>query len=238
LRFAVLGFDLAQHVAQRRAVGGVARQHLIGDRKTFRRHDQRDHHLHAVAALVAAVAVAALVVLIVRWRCFEIGAGQIVQQDFEAYPKQILPALAQMIEQRRLVFQQFVEAAIERILLHQRIIGAQKTRHRALLKPVPVQAPLAAGIDQPIAHQRLQDVPPPRPFARVQQTICPELIEAVLLIKPACQPARTPLPRSMQLHRLEPYLHAVTFGVRRNLAIGRKQRQLAMPPRAFIKGLD
>jgi hypothetical protein len=43
------------------------------------------------------------------------------------------------------------------ILLHQRIIGAQQIRHRALLEPQPVQAPLAAGIDQ-LADQRLQDV--------------------------------------------------------------------------------
>jgi len=112
LRLTVLGFDLAQHVAQRLAVGGVARQHLIGDRKTFGRHDQRDHHLHAVAALVAAVAVAALVVLILRRRRLEIGAGQIVQKNFKACPEQILPALVQMIEQRRLVRQQLVEAAI------------------------------------------------------------------------------------------------------------------------------
>ena len=42
----------------------------------------------------------------------------------------------------------------------------------------------------------------------------------------------------MQLHRVETHLQAVTFGVRRNFAIGGKQRQLAMPPRAFIKGFD
>jgi hypothetical protein len=70
-----------------------------------------------------------------------------------------------MIEQRRLMLQQLVEAAVEAILLHQRIISAQQIRHRALLEPQPVQAPLAAGIDQPVAHQRLQDVPPLRPFA-------------------------------------------------------------------------
>jgi hypothetical protein len=45
-----------QHVAQRGAVGGVAGQHLVAKRKAVGRHDQRDHHLHAVAALVAAVA--------------------------------------------------------------------------------------------------------------------------------------------------------------------------------------
>src|SRR5215475_13478166 len=42
----------------------------------------------------------------------------------------------------------------------------------------------------------------------------------------------------MQLHRVEPHLHAVTIGVFRNLAIGGKQRQLAVPLAAFIKGFD
>ena len=70
-----------------------------------------------------------------------------------------------MIEQRCLVLQQLVEAAVEGVSLHQRIIRTQQIRHRTLLEPQPMQAPLAAGIDQPVAHQRLQDVPPLRPFA-------------------------------------------------------------------------
>jgi hypothetical protein len=45
-------------------------------------------------------------------------------------------------------------------------------------------------------------------------------------------------PRPVQLHRIEPHLHAVTIGTGRNLAIGRKQRQLAVPLAAFIKGVD
>jgi hypothetical protein len=111
-----------------------------------------------------------------------------------------------MIEQRRLVLQQLVEAAVEAILLRQRIIGAQQIRHRALLEPHPMQAPLAAGIDQPVADQRLQDVPPPRPLTRVRQTRRPEPIEFQLLIELTRQPARAPLPRPVQLHRLEPHL--------------------------------
>ena len=161
-RLAVLRLDLLQKAAQRRLVGGVSRQDLIGERKAFRRHDQRNHHLHAVAALVAAVAVAALVGFVVRRRRLEIGAGQVVQQHIEPRPKQILPALAQMREQRPFVGQQLVQAAVECILLRQRKISAEQITHRASLEPLPVQAPFAAGIDQPIAHQRLQDMLPAR----------------------------------------------------------------------------
>src|SRR5215471_11184414 len=85
------------------------------------------------------------------WRA-KIGAGQVIEQHFKLGTEQILPALAQMIEQCLLVLQQFVEAAIERMYLHQPIISAQQVSHRALLEPQPVQAPLAAGIDQPVAY--------------------------------------------------------------------------------------
>jgi hypothetical protein len=42
----------------------------------------------------------------------------------------------------------------------------------------------------------------------------------------------------VQLHRIEPYLHAVTIGAGWNLTIGWKQRQLAVPPAPFIKSFD
>jgi len=42
----------------------------------------------------------------------------------------------------------------------------------------------------------------------------------------------------VQLHRIEPHLHAITIDACRNLAIGRKQRQLAVPLVPFIKGFD
>src|SRR5215475_2799229 len=49
-----------------------------------------------------------------------------------------------MREQRRLVGQQLIETAIQRILRDQRII-AKQIRHRALLEPLPMQAPFAAS---------------------------------------------------------------------------------------------
>jgi hypothetical protein len=152
LRFAVLGFDLLQGRTQRLTAGCIPWQHLIGKRKTIGRHDQCDHHLNAVASLVGAVPKAAFVILVLWRRRLKIGAGQVIEQHFKLGTEQILPALAQMIEQCLLVLQQFVEAAIERMYLHQPIISAQQVSHRALLEPQPVQAPLAAGIDQPVAY--------------------------------------------------------------------------------------
>jgi hypothetical protein len=91
---AVLGFDLAQHVAQRGLVGCVPRQHLVGDREALGRDDQGDHDLHAIFALVTAVAEAALVLFVLRRRRLEIGAGEVVEQHIELCPEQVLPTLA------------------------------------------------------------------------------------------------------------------------------------------------
>jgi hypothetical protein len=222
LRLAVLRLDLVQGRAQRRLVGSVAGQHLIGQRKAVRGHHQGDDHLHAVAPLVAAVAVPALVGVILRRRRLEVGAGQVVQQNFELGPEQILPALPKMTEQRRLVRQQLVQAAVERVLADQRIVRTEQIPHGARLEPLPVQPPLAARIEQPIAHQRLQHVPPAGAFARVRQARRPELIQAKLFIQLAGQPARPPLPRPMQLHRLQPHLHAVRLGVLGHRPFGRE----------------
>jgi hypothetical protein len=60
-RLAVLPLDPIEKAAQRRVVGSVAWQDLVGERKPFRRHDLRNDHLHAVAAVVARIAVPTLV---------------------------------------------------------------------------------------------------------------------------------------------------------------------------------
>jgi hypothetical protein len=138
LGLAILVFDFLQEAAQRRVVGGIAGQDFIRQRKALGRHDQGDHHLHAITALVAAVAVTALVVLVIRRVRFEIGAGQVVEQNLEAGAKQILPALPQVAEQCGLVRQHLVQAAIQRVLRYQRIILAEKIPHRALLEPLPM----------------------------------------------------------------------------------------------------
>jgi len=195
-------------------------------------------HLHAVAALVAAVAVATLVRLVLGRRRLEVGARQVVQQHLELRPEQILPALAQMAEQRLLVLDQLVEAAIQRILLDQRIVRPEKIAHGALREPLPVQPPFAAGIDQPIAHQRLHDVTPARALARGRQPFGPELVEPELLVQMTRQPAGAPLSRRVKLHRAQPNLHTMTTRVVRHTAIGGKQCQLRGPPGFLVEGID
>jgi hypothetical protein len=49
------------------------------------------------------------------------------------------------------------------------------------------------------------------------------------------EPARPPLARAMQLHRIEPHLHAKTSGMVRHRTLGWKQRKLSMSPARFVE---
>jgi len=136
------------------------------------------------------------------------------------------------------VLEELIEAAVERILLDQRIIRADEIAHRALLEPLTMQPPFTAGIDQPIAHQGLQNVLPARTFARIGQARRKEKIEFELPIEMTGQKAGAPLPRPMQLHsrRAAPARHRFWHGPAR--PFGRKQRQLTMMSAVFVEGLD
>jgi hypothetical protein len=99
-RFAILALDAGEEILERRAVAGIAREHLVGERKTLRAHHQRNHHLHTIRTMVARVAMAALVLLVGRRIRFEIRARQVIQEHIETHVEQIAPATDQMIEQR------------------------------------------------------------------------------------------------------------------------------------------
>src|SRR5271166_3466390 len=143
-----------------------------------------------------------------------------------------------MTEQLPLVRQDLVQAPIQRVLLDQPIVTAEKVCHRTLLEPQSVQPPLAARINQPVADQRLKDVAPRGAFTGIGQPPRPELIEPELLVQHAGEPTGAPLPRPVQFHAIEPHLDAVSLGVIRNGPIGREQRQLCRLLRPFVKGFD
>lgn len=107
---------------------------------------------------------------------FERGAGQVVTQDIEPGAEEVLPAPGQMIEQRHFVKQHFAEAPIQRIVLRDPNVRAWKIVQGALLKPQPVQAPLAAWIEQAVHRQRQSDVMPNGAVAIVRQAYLPRAI--------------------------------------------------------------
>jgi hypothetical protein len=176
---AVLGFDPLQEVAQRRLVRGVAGHHLVRQRQTIRGDDQGDDELHAIGPFVPAVTMPPLAGL--GRITLEIRTGQIVEQDVEFGIKQDRPAGLEKAEQIGLVHQQLVETSIQIVLLRQVELLAQQVAHRALVKPLPVQPPFAARIDQSISDQGLQHVQPACPLPRWGQTWRPELIQLKLI---------------------------------------------------------
>ena len=110
---------------QRGVVGRVARHHLIGQRETVGRDDQRDHHLDAVGTLVAAVAELAFARQ-GRVR-LEIGAGQIVEQNIEPGLKQGALARLEEREELALVVEQPVETAVELVVGDHAVTAQQVT---------------------------------------------------------------------------------------------------------------
>src|ERR1039458_3428402 len=109
---------------------------------------------------------------------FKIRTGQIIEEHLELGIKQIPPPLGQMIKERLLMFQEQIVARVELVTLGQLAkVGSQQIAHGAALKPLPVQTPLAARIDQPVSTEGLQDPVPPRAFATNRQALGPKLIQ-------------------------------------------------------------
>lgn len=143
-----------------------------------------------------------------------------------------------MLKERFPMGQQFVQATIEIVFLRQTEILLQQIGHGAVAIPVPMQPPLAARIDQPIAHQGLQDVPPIGSLSRIGQSLFPELFQMQLLPEPAGHPAGTPLPRTAQHELIEFDLHPIVQSVRRNAALGRIERQFRRLLARRVEDLD
>src|ERR1700760_340632 len=216
-----------------------ARQNLVRQRQTVRRDHQRDHHLRTVRPFVAAVTVAALVALRhIRSVDLEIGAGQIVEQYVEADVEQIAPARHQVREQIRFVRQQKIMTDVKLVRLGQTEIRTEQIGHGTAAEPVAMQLPLAARGDQPVRHQHLQDLIPPRALAVDRQTLGPEAIQLQLFPQLPGQPARTPLPWPAQPHLREAKLHGRTVGRHRGTVILRKQRQRPRTSRFLIEDFD
>src|SRR5438105_3326029 len=145
------------------------------------------------------------------WRA-EIGARQIIEQHVVADVEQIAPASHQMIEERLLVHQQPVMAAVQLVDLGEPGILAQEIGQGAALKPLAVQPPFAARRQQAVGDQHEQNLVPARPLAARSQPLGPEQIELQLAPQQQRQPARAPLPRPAQLQLRQ--LDADNRGVR------------------------
>ncbi len=103
-------FDVLKKLPQRRAIRCVAIHDFISQWKAIRRHDQSDDHLQAVRPAITTVAAFGLGIPL--HLAFEVGAGQVVEQDFEIGLKQIRPFLSQIREDLLFVLQNPIQATI------------------------------------------------------------------------------------------------------------------------------
>jgi hypothetical protein len=231
-------------------IRGVAGQHLVGQRQTLGGHDQGDDDLHTIRPVVAGIAKAALVAFRKRRIRLEVCARQVVEQHVVADVEQIAPPHRQVIEDRLLVDQQPIMAAIQLVDLGKPRILAQEVGERAAEKPLAVQAPLAAWRQQATGDQHEQHPVPARPLAAHAQKPGPENIQLQLPPQHQRQPARSPLPRPAepQLRQLDPddrrvcqQPFAAVFGKQRQRpqsCLAAPQNLDRPPPRQLLRTVD
>ena len=116
-------------------------------------------------------------------------------------------------------------------------IRAEQIAHRTLFIPLPVQPPLAAGVDQAVGDQRLQHVQPPCPLPRRRQPGRPEVIQPQLIPHMAGQPAGAPLPRPVQPQTAQPDMHHIAVQCRCLPILG-EQRDLSGLLAVLVKRLN
>lgn len=152
-----------------------------------------------------------------------------------------MPTRFQGGEEIGLVGQQLVQAAVKLVDLHQPRVLAQEIAHGAGIEPLAMQAPLAAGVEEAVDHQGLQDVQPARALAAGWQSVQPKPVQLQLIPKLTGQPAATPLPRPSQVQIAQANLHHLALAHRTrpgNRAILREQGHLQGPSPAFGENLN
>ena len=139
-----------------------------------------------------------------------------------------------MSEERVLVFQQTVEAAIECVVLGNPFVHVEEIGAGRGGKPVPMQTPFAARRKQPVEREQAQDFFPGGAFAADAQARGKEGIELQIAPELIAQPAGAPGTGTAELELVQLHLHGGRGGGGRR-AIGGKERTLTGLAVAFIE---
>src|SRR5688572_28642945 len=134
--------------------------------------------------------------------------------------------------------QQPIQTAIQIVLGRQREIRRQQIGQGAVPVPFPMQAPFAARIDQPIGAEHHQNLRPRSALATLGQTLAPELVQLQFMPEAQKHPAPAPLARPLQAELREADLDRAIHGVRWNVLIAGKKRQLVLLLRLNIEHFD
>ena len=136
---------------QRRHVRAVAGKDLVAQGHATAAHHQRDIHLLAVRPVVSRVT--ALRQRIRRRFSFEVGAGDVVQQQVVVEFEQLAQPFLQVLLECLLVGQQLIERSVQSVFVDFLRGHAQQLRQRTGLIGVLGQVQLAGGLAQPPEHQ-------------------------------------------------------------------------------------
>ena len=110
-RLSILLLHQTHDLLKRGDIVAVAGEHFIGDRQPFGRNHQSNAHLFAIRPVIATVAAGRFEIFLRQ--SFDVGAGDIVEQELEANAKPVPIARQQMFAERILLRQQCVQSAIK-----------------------------------------------------------------------------------------------------------------------------
>ncbi len=89
-----------------------------------------------------------------RGVAIEVGVGQFVERDVETGAEHSAPAQLEDLEQRVLVFDQPIQAAVKRVLLGRGEVRIEQIGQRAGVIPLAMQSPLGARVGHDHAKYR------------------------------------------------------------------------------------
>ena len=152
--FAGAPLKRAQHLIERSGVVAIAGEDFVRPGKAVAVEDQAHYYLFAVGALVARVA--ALGLRIARGQTFEVGRGEIVEQQRVIEVKQRPFAFGQRTFDLFAVGMKLIEIAVKRLVTQPTEVALQELLHRTAADPVG-HGVFGPRRDQAVEHHRLGD---------------------------------------------------------------------------------
>src|SRR5271154_6082506 len=184
--FAEAGLDVVDDGLDGLQVLGVAGPGAMGQGKTLAAEDQGEHDLLAIAAMVAGIA--ALGHVVVLGQAFEIGAGQVVEQQIVIELEESAELLLQVGFDVVLSLEELVERVIQTILGDGGVGHAEQVFQSGTGIPMLGQGELAARLAQAIDDFDGDDVGGRHGLFARRHMATDDGVEAEELPEPACQP--------------------------------------------------
>jgi hypothetical protein len=128
--------------------------------------------------------------------------------------------------------------AVEGVFFDEGEVVAEEVADRTLLEPLAVELPFAAGIDEAVGDEGLEDVAPGGAFAALGQALAPEFVESELALEFAGEPVGSPLAGAVEAEILEADADADIGGVGGDLAVPGEEGHLAGLTGGFVETLE